>query len=323
MLLKEKVYLSNCDSVRALPATELQKRFLLGLTMASGVVLSPNTIMDNHEIAAILTKRNVQKYLNEEGVGRLVVHGFNISKDMSLDDYFDSLPENYIISSLDGSPKKKELTLVQVQAFRQRLRDTERALRALQPHYKAIEVAQDSLQQSIFTRLADPEVFAHYFKDDGERQLFMLRASGTCSRSDWYHFAHDFFDNNQRFAPNTEQEFRLEVIDPAYHSLFVEAGDGFLQDRIKHLTEIPQSVLDAGLTIKSLQRELMVLAIPYKLFQLVSALGAGELAQFIYSETINYAETRLVDKGYDGFTRKNWFGLYPKLRHYIGLEIKQ
>lgn len=323
MLLKEKVYLSNCDSVRALPATELQKRFLLGLTMASGVVLSPNTILDNREIAAILAKRNVQKYLNEEGAGRLVIHGFNITQDMSLDDYFDSLPATYIISSLDGAPMKRELTQIQVRSFRQRLRDTELALRALQPQYKTIQVAPDSLQHAIFNRLADPEVFAHYFKDDGERQLFMHRASGTCSRSDWYHFANDFFANNQRYAPNAKDEFRLEVIDPAYHSLFVEAGDGFLQDRIKHLTEIPQSFLDAGLTIKSLQRELMVLAIPYKLFQLVSALGAGELAQFIYSETMNYAETKLVDKGYDGFTRKNWFGLYPKLRHYIGLEIKQ
>ena len=34
-----------------------------------------------------------QKYLNEEGAGRLVIHGFSIlPKDMSLDDYFDSLP---------------------------------------------------------------------------------------------------------------------------------------------------------------------------------------------------------------------------------------
>src|SRR5690606_451755 len=96
MLLKEKVFLSNCDSVRALPPEELHKRFLLGLTVASGVVVSPNTLLDNREVSALLRRRNVLKYLNEEGVGQFVLRGFNFTEGVTLDDYFDGLPDDYI-----------------------------------------------------------------------------------------------------------------------------------------------------------------------------------------------------------------------------------
>ena len=67
MLFKEKLLLSNCDSVKRLPAEQLKKRFLTGMAFGDGVVLSPNMLIDNTGFEALLARRNVVKYLNEEG----------------------------------------------------------------------------------------------------------------------------------------------------------------------------------------------------------------------------------------------------------------
>ncbi|RUO35416.1 hypothetical protein [Aliidiomarina sanyensis] len=323
MLLKEKVFLSNCDSVRALPSEELQKRFLLGLTLASGVVVSPNTILDNRDIGDILLKQNVRKYLNEEGAGRLVLRGYNLEPGLTLGDYFEALPGGYIVSSLHGAPRKDQLTQVQAQELIARLRATQAALMELKPTYERVALSPTSLQSAVTERLDDEDVLNHFFKSDGERQLFMLKANDVVSRSEWYQFTSAYFDDNVRFPPDTAARFRMEVIDPAYHSLFVTSGEGFLQDRIRHLTQIPSGFLDAGLSVKSLQRELSLLAIPYKLFQFVSAWGAGELLRFFIESGVELAETQATSRGYDFATRKNWFGLYPKMRNYIGLEVKK
>ncbi|MCH8493269.1 MAG: hypothetical protein LAT53_08555 [Idiomarina sp.] len=323
MLLKEKVFLSNCDSVRALNSKELHKRFLLGLTLAKGLVVSPNTVLDNREISAILSKANVLKYLNEEGQGRLVIRGFNLEQGITLNDYFEALPGGYIVSSIDGAPRKDQLTQVQARNLIDRLTQTQQALAALSPTYESIQLLPTSLQQEISLRLDDPDVLNHFFKSDGERQLFIHAARDVVSRSEWYHFAQSYFADNARFQIDAGDQFRLEVIDPAYHSLFVGSGEGFLQDKIKHLSQIPTGFLDAGLSVKALQRELTLLAIPYKLFQFVSAMGAGEVIKFLIESGIELAETQAANRGYNFATRKNWFGLYPKMRNYIGLEIKK
>lgn len=318
MLLKEKVFLSNCDSVRALAPEELHKRFLLGLTVASGVVVSPNTLLDNRDMTALLARNNVRKYLNEEGAGQLVLRGFNFTSEVTLDDYFAALPPGYIVSSVDGAPRKDALTRVQAQALIARLRETQAALAALRPVYKPVAVQADSLALGITARLDDAAVMGHFFRDDGERLLFLHAAQGVVSRSDWYQFSARYFA-----GAGAAEQFRVEVIDPAYHALFVDSGEGFLQDQIKHLSGLPRGFLDASLSMKALRREFTLLAAPYKLFQLVSSLGAGELLKFLADEALDYAEGKAADKGYDFASRKNWFGLYPKLRNYIGLEIKK
>lgn len=323
MLLKEKVFLSNCDSVRALSSAELQKRFLLGLTLASGVVVSPNTVLDNRDIGETLAKSNVLKYLNEEGRGRLVLRGFNLESGITLNDYFEALPGGYIVSSIEGSPRKDQLTRVQSRALIDRLTQTQTALAALNPTYESVKVSATSLQDEITMRLHDSDIFDHFFKSDGERQLFLHGARDIVSRSEWYQFTASHFSQSTRYPVDAANRFRLEVIDPAYHSLFVGSGEGFLQDKIKHLTQIPNGFLDAGLSVKALQRELSLLAIPYKLFQLVSAWGAGELVRFLVESGIEVVETQAANRGYNFATRKNWFGLYPKMRNYIGLEIKK
>lgn len=76
MLFKEKLLLSNCDSVRQLELEKIRQRFLTSLAFGDGVVLTPNTIFDNENIDLLIERKNVHKYLNEEGKGKFVVRGF-------------------------------------------------------------------------------------------------------------------------------------------------------------------------------------------------------------------------------------------------------
>src|SRR5690606_40867203 len=94
MLFKEKLLLSNCDSVRALDGNELRKRFLTGLAFADGVVLSPNALIDNTGIAEVISQSNVTKYLNEEGQGKLVIRGFGMDGYTDVRDYYHALPDS-------------------------------------------------------------------------------------------------------------------------------------------------------------------------------------------------------------------------------------
>ena len=50
MLFKEKMYLSNCDSVRELSIEETRKRLLIGLVFGNGIILSPNILFDNQGV---------------------------------------------------------------------------------------------------------------------------------------------------------------------------------------------------------------------------------------------------------------------------------
>ena len=86
MLFKEKMYLSNCDSVRGLSNDEIRKRFLIGLVFGNGVILSPNILFDTKGLNQVLEQKNVIKFLNEEGYGNFIIRGMNIENINSLDD---------------------------------------------------------------------------------------------------------------------------------------------------------------------------------------------------------------------------------------------
>src|SRR5690606_23443667 len=98
MLFKEKLLLSNCDSVRTLDRNELRTRLLTGLAFADGVVLSPNALIDNLEVARTISQSNVVEYLNEEGRGKLVIRGFGLGEQRCLTDYYHALPGSFILS---------------------------------------------------------------------------------------------------------------------------------------------------------------------------------------------------------------------------------
>lgn len=319
MLLKEKLLLSNCDSVRRLSQDELRKRFLTGMTFGEGVVLSPNMLIDNLEFHRLLSQRNVVKYLNEEGQGALVLRGFNLSEDMSLLDYYEALPSHFILSSVEGSPTKSSLSTWQESGLIERIKATQGALADLGYLTEKLELSPDSLTKEISRRLNDDSCLGHFFSDDGERTLFYNLIKGKVTRSEWYSISDSYFMKKSEL---TSRQFKAEVIDPAYNSLFAKEGEGFLHDSIKYINNVPEVILDAGVSFRSLRKEIELFEYAFKIFEIISTLGTTEISKVITDQAMDYAEGKMSERGENYFSRKNWFGMYPKMQQTIGLELK-
>lgn len=319
MLFKEKLLLSNCDSVRQLDRCELRKRFLMGMTFGDGVVLSPNTLIDNPCFDEVLMRANLVKYLNEEGAGKLVIRGFNLESNFELEEYFENLPDNFIFSSFEGNPLKGSLSNHQLGILRKRLRDTQFALDSIIYRSERVALQQDALQNEVFRRIDDDSALNHYFESDGDRILFKSMTDKVYSRSDWYSQSDIYFG---KVSSIESLRFKSEVINPAYNSLFATKGEGFLLDDIKILNNVPEKILDAGVVYKSLKNEIELIQYPYKAFEIISTLGSVELMQLITDEAMGYIEDKLKDSAEKTMTRQNWFGMYPKMQKYMGLEIK-
>lgn len=321
MLFKEKLLLSNCDSVRQLDPEELRKRVLTGLAFADGVVLSPNAVIDNLEILQVLSQLNVVRYLNEEGYGKLVIRGFGVDKVDTVVDYYESLPDSYIISSLPGTPCKGELDRYERQVIKERLAELQELLYRLKPSLQGLELPRESLRNEVLKRLQSADLANHYFSSPEAFASFKDNADQVISRSEWYQYAQGLFAEQE----NAEQHFaafRAEVIDPAYNSLFAVTNEGFLQDDIRLLSGVPEMVLDTSIAIRSMRKEISLVKYPLKVFEFISSFGSGEVARYLTDEAIGYIEDKMISKGHTYMTRKNWFGMYPRMRRFMGLEIK-
>lgn len=319
MLFKEKLLLSNCDSVRMLNPEEIRKRFLTGLIFADGVILAPNALIDNTGIHALISQKNVLKYLNEEGLGKFIVRGININDDLRLVDYFSALPGDYIVSSLPGHPRKSNLTRDQRDNILKRLDLTQNALDQINPVFEDARISPESLKDEIEKRIASGDVVGSYFDSEEEMILFIDQSKSIVSRSQWYDFSDKYFDTKSRIGSPV---FKSEIIDPSYNSLFAVSGEGFMHDNIKIIHNVPEILLDSGVALRSLRREIQYIQYPIKAFEIISSLGAGELLKFITDEALGYIEDKLHDKGIKYMSRRNWFGMYDVIKNKIGLEIK-
>jgi len=323
VLFKEKLLLSNCDSARKLSSEEVRKRFLTGLTFADGVVLTPNVLIDNVDVHKLIARKNVVKYLNEEGYGKFIVRGFGLNGQLSLIDYFNNLPDDFIFASLRGNPVKSEVSGSQLDMLLTRLELTQDALNRVNAKVEPLSITKDSLRDEICVRISDElavgSQIGNFFDSDGERALFVNQSSESVSRSHWYRLSDKYFGKKSQVEAI---RFKTEIIDPAYNSLFAVKGEGFLQDNIKVINDIPEVILDAGVTFKSLRNEIKYIEYPIKAFELISSLGAGELAGFLTDEAMGYVEGKFKDKGEGYLSRKNWFGMYDVMKNKIGLEVK-
>ena len=311
MLFKEKILLSNCDSVKKHSENEIKKRLLVGLVFGNGIVLSPNILFDNIGIQTVLSQKNVIKFLNEEGLGEFIIRGFNIGDIKSASEYFEKLPNSYAISSLNGKLKGK-LSSIELSILNEKIITLDKIIKNIQPTFENASISPNSLTNEIKTRIT-----SSYFKSDEAFQKFLSYTEKLSSRSEWY----SYIENNQRnqFNPNV---LKREIVDPSYNSLFINSGEGFVQDNIETLLHIPEKILSAGVTYKSLRKEIELIDYPIKAFEIISSLGTTELAKIITDEALGYIEDKTKDSGISFFSRKNWFGLYPKLRSKMGIEIK-
>lgn len=312
MLFKEKMYLSNCDSVRGLSNDEIRKRFLIGLVFGNGVILSPNILFDTKGLNQVLEQKNVIKFLNEEGYGNFIIRGMNIENINSFSDYFEKLPSNYKISNLNGI-EKGELTRSQLQYIGNNIKYIDKIVQNIKPVYQNALIQKDSLSKEIFKRIS-----IDYFDDDEKFNKFLLESEKLVSRSEWYTFLNIFLKGNETKI----NSIKSEIIDPAYNSLFINNSESFIQDNIKVLDKIPEKILSGMVTINSLKNEIELIEYPLKAFEIVTTIGTTELFKIITDEALSYIEDKATEKGISFFSRKNWFGLYPILKNKLGLEIK-
>lgn len=323
MLFKEKVLLTNCDSVRNLGYEELRKRVLMGVVFADGVVLSMNMLLDSRYMLRILSAANIVRYFREDGAGKILVRGHGIEGLRGVSDYFDSLPDNFIVSSAGSGATKQSLKGEGLKFFTQRLKLLDELVNKLGIRFEAVEMKPDSLQVQIRQRwLKDDSVSSAASQpvDVQTRILTALESGNLVSRSDWYaameHWATEF---GERFA---KEQFRSEVVDPSYHYLFAQPGEGFMQDRVRFLDQIPPAILDTAATIRAMRRDIGHINTALNTFQLIHSLGATSIVSWLTERAREYIEDQFESTALSHLSRKNWYGMYPRMRRIIGLEIK-
>jgi len=312
MLFKEKMYLSNCDSVRELSNEETRKRLLIGLVFGNGIILSPNILFDSQGVSEILKQKNVIKFLNEEGSGNFIIRGMNIKDINSFSDYFDKLPNSYKISSLHGKEKGR-LSQNELRNINNNIQILDKIIDKVNPTYENATIVKDSLSKEIKQRIS-----IRYFENEEDFKIFLFKSQNLVSRSEWYQFVSEFFRNNSLKIIS----LKTEIIDPAYNSLFVNSKESFVQDNIKILDKIPERILSSGVTFNSLRNEIELIEYPIKVFEIITTLGTTELFKILTDEALGYIEDKTKETSISFLSRKNWFGLYPILSKKMGLEIK-
>ncbi|RME60097.1 hypothetical protein D6779_02800 [Candidatus Parcubacteria bacterium] len=317
MLFKEKFLLSNCDSVRRLNEEELSKRFLTGLAFADGVIVTPNILIDNECIASVISRANVVKYLNEEGYGKFIVRGNNLNNEINLVDFFDNRPDDYIISSLPGRPRKSSITDQQRTLILTRLELLQERLDQISPKIENLSIEADALSKEIARRVNNSSCSIG-MSGDKISELLSL-STQPMSRSQWYAFIDRLFSHRERYLA---EKFKAEVIDPSYNSRFIMKGEAFLQDNIRIISNFPKLLLDAGVTLRALRNEAKLLGFAIEIFELIYSAGTGRLSSFLTDKALEYIEYKLEDFGKGYLSRKNWFGMYRIMQEKIGLEIK-
>lgn len=314
MLFKERMFLANCDTVRQLPAAEIEKRFLLGVTFAEGVVVTPSLLLDNRGFTEVLKRPNLHRWYQEEGLGTLTIRSPTKIAFTTMVEYFESLPPGFRLARCQGRAKC-ELTADELHNLIGDLKLLDRRIAEFSANKQTLALAPEALTSAI----DNSETLKAWRRSSTENSelcdSIFEQSADLNSRSAWYQAAEDRFGD---LAP----QFKTEVIDTAYHSLFVGAGEAFAADRIPVLERVPSRILDAGLMIRTLRKEKELLDYAIKGFDLITAFGAGEIVKYLLDEAVSYVEDKVEDTSYGWFSRRNWFGLYPKLVSRMGVEIK-
>lgn len=309
MILKQRLFLANCDSVRQLAQDEVAKRLLLSAAFAEGVVVSVNLLIDNQGMADVLARPELESWYREEGAGSLALRGMFADDDVSLVDYFRNLPPSFRLSRLGGRTKADMLPAEEATI----LRDLERIdhlLALYQAGKSPVPRAPTALARAVARRLGRNPGADLLLEQAG------IDPTALVSRSDWYKAL-----AQSQLPPADRDRLRIGIVDAAYNSLFVRRGEAFAMDRIKVLGNLPTPLLSGSVNLRNYRREIGHLRTGARVFSFISSLATEEILRALTDAAVGYLEDKAQEKGLGWFDRRNWFGLYPRLVNQIGVEI--
>lgn len=314
MLFKEKMFLANCDPVRRLSRDELEKRLMMSLALSQGAILTPNLLLDNAGMSGLMQGDMLRRWAgSKQGRGGVVIRVPGHEAPSSLEDYFDDLPQHHFLTRFQC--RKGDLDRLTIAQFQSELRALDRTLRAIKPVYCPVKLHGQSLSDAIAASASLAQWQASQPELEAALQALMDRAPELGSRSLWYQAVDELL-------PQQAAAFKLEVIDACYNGLFVASGEAFVMDRIPVLDKIPAGLLTLGVGAQAFKTQRQLIEYALKGFDLVTAFGAGQLVQFLTDEAASFVEDQLQDTSFKWATRRNWFGLYPRLTQSIGIEIR-
>ncbi|WP_292051381.1 MULTISPECIES: hypothetical protein [unclassified Brevundimonas] len=314
MLLKEKMFLANCDPVRRLSPFELEKRFLMSIALSKGAILTPNLLLDNAGMGRLLDNSLVRRWsMSKEGRGGVVIRVPGASAPESMEDYFDNLPPNHYLARFQCC--KQDLTGLDLAHFKSELHTLDRNLRRIKPAYSPVSLHSRSLSDAVMASASLAQWQADRHELEKPLRDLLRRAPDLGSRSMWYQASEELLGEDA-------VQFKLEVIDACYNGLFVASGEAFVMDRIAVLDRVPISLLSVGVGAVAFGEQRKLFEYALKGFDLVTAFGAGQLVEFLTDEAVSFVENKLQDTSFKWATRRNWFGLYPRLTQSMGVEIR-
>lgn len=321
MLVRSALYLANCDSVRRLSSEEISKRLTWGLVFAEKIVLTPNILIDNPNMDACLQRGIVGKYLMANPGLVVLRHNYS-QKQLSVLGHFREVPEDYIVShvSTDGTAvkKKRDLTPSQLEAIETRLARIDAFLENIQAQHERIVLVPGALSVEIAGRV---QGYKDATMPDGISEEFLARLvgrAGLSSRSDWYRHIGEEFANDA----DTARVLRVELVDPAYNSLFIRSGEAFASDDIRRL-KLP-ALLTTVLVARVYNRPIEVAREAIRMAQFVHSGGLSGLLGWAKEYGTEYFAEAMVEKtraGLEGIS--TWARMERGVAKWIGVEIKK
>jgi len=309
MIFKSKIFLANCDSVRKLPYDEIKKRFLLGLSLYKGVIISPNIILDNKYFKNVLLNKNIIKYLNERGRYSFIIRGNNLKNINSLQEYFEQLPNNFKISFFNGK-KKSDLSKYELKEYLDHIKEIDNILYEIK--YNKFEnkiLEKYSLTKEIHKRVK-------YLQISEKIKENILSENSLTSRSEWYEYVEKTFPRHQLLLKKI-------LIDPSYNYNYINNNELFAVDDIKYLSNIPEVILNFTITYKSFEEEIKLLRLFYKIFCVVSSHGIYSIVNLLKNEIKEILQDKILSEITGKIsTTKTWLTFYKKIYNRIGVEIK-
>ncbi len=320
MLIRNNLYLSNCDSVYRRSKEDIKSRIIWGLAFAEKIIITPNMIIDNNGIDDVFNSGKIYKYLKNNGVERIILRHNHSSEELCLSDYFKNLHGDYFLSSIQKS--KKSLNGAERSEIERRVDAMDKLfLREFNCVHERHIVGPKDLSSKIFALLNSYAENHGNSKDNSGKIIphkvieSLLGSDDMKSRSEWYNYA-----NNTARDPVLSEIIKYEILDPAYNDVLTKHKESFVLDRLPSGTKLASGILLGGIAYR---KEISTVIKLLKTLNYVHTLANdGVISWFIEMAEEDVAEFFMDHVVESLRATKTWENMHQKLAKNIGIGIK-